>query len=252
MDATYFAQAQKVIMDVLNRVRPELMEAYGTIEYVTKDDQTVVTALDKSIEIELRDALMKFDARVGLLGEEHGQAGNTETYWLLDPIDGTEHFIRGLPGCKNLICLMDKGKPVWGLTYFFAKDELWIAQAGKGVTLNGSKVEMHWRPLERCWLEMSVDLFEQEHVEMLRALRARIAGFSIRMGFDAIASGKVDGMFNLRAGGGPWDYWPRYLMLTEAGAKMANIGKDDYDFEDKNFLVAHAKNVDALMDIATK
>ncbi len=249
MDKAYFDQAQQVIMGVLKGVRPELMEAYGTIDYVTKGDQTVVTALDKSIELDLRDALLKFDPSTGLHGEEHGQAGNKETYWLLDPIDGTEQFIRGLPGCKNLVCLMDKGKPVWGVTYFFAKDELWLAQAGKGVTMNGQKVEMRWRPLERCWLEMSVDLFDQDHVEKLRALRAQIAGFSIRMGYDAIAAGKVDGMFNLKAGGGPWDYWPRYLMLTEAGAKMANIGKDDYDFDDKDFLVAHAKNFDALMKL---
>lgn len=238
-------------MDVLQRVRPELMEAYGTIEYVTKHDQTVVTALDKSIELELRDALMKFDASVGLLGEEHGQAGNTDTYWLLDPIDGTEHFIRGLPSCKNLICLMDKGRPVWGLTYFFVKDELWLARANKGVTMNGEKIEMRWRPLNRCWLEMSVNLFDQAHVEKLRALRKQIAGFSVRLGVDALASGKVDGLYNLNAGGGPWDYWPRYLMFTEAGGKMTNIGKDGYDFDDKNFLMAHAKNFDALMNIVT-
>lgn len=238
-------------MDVLKRVRPDLMQAYGKIEYDTKSDHTVVTSLDKSIEIELRDALMKFDSSIGLLGEEHGQAGSKDTYWLLDPIDGTEQFIRGLPGCKNLVCLMDKGKPVWGVTYFFANDELWLAEAGKGTTMNGRKVEMCWRPLDRSWLEMSVDLFDQSHVDILRALRKQIAGFSIRMGYDAIAEGKVDGMVNLRAGGGPWDYWPRYLMLTEAGAKMANIGKDDYDFDDKDFLVAHAKNFDTLMSIVT-
>ncbi len=247
MDDMYFKQAEAVIMGVLKGARPELMQAYGTIDYVTKADDTVVTSLDKSLELELRDALTKFDAGVGLLGEEHGQAGNKDTYWLLDPIDGTEHFIRGLPGCKNLVCLMDKGKPVWGLTYFFAKDDLWLARAAKGATLNGDQVEMRWRPLDRCWLEMSVDLFDQEHVEKVRALRKQINGFSIRVGVDAIAAGRVDGMINLRAGGGPWDYWPRYLLFTETGAKMANLGKDDYDFDDKNFLVAHAKNFDALM-----
>lgn len=251
MDDTYFKQAETVIMEVLKRVRPELMQAYGSIEYVTKADHTVVTALDKSIEVELRDALVKFDSGVGVLGEEHGQAGNTDTYWLLDPIDGTEHFIRGMPGCKNLVCLMDKGKPVWGLSYFFAKDNLWLARAGKGATMNGETVQMRWRPLDRCWLEMSADLMNQEHVEMLRALREQIAGFSIRIGVDSIAAGNVDGLINLGAGGGPWDYWPRYLLFTETGAKMANLGKDDYDFDDKNFLVAHAKNFDALMRVVS-
>lgn len=251
MDQTYFDQAQQVVMRVLKDVRPELMASYGTIEYVTKADASVVTHLDKSIELKLRAALLDFDSSVGLLGEEHGQEGNTDTYWLLDPIDGTEHYIRGLPGCKNLVCLMDRGKPVWGLTYFFAKDELWIAHAGHGVTMNGDSVQMQWRPLDRCWLEASIDFTDMENVERLMKLRPHIAGFANRLGIDSIAAGKVDGMYNLKAGGGPWDYWPRYLMFTEAGGKMANIGKDDYDFEDKNFLMAHAKNFDALMNIVS-
>lgn len=249
MDSTYFSQAEKVIMGVLKKAQPELMEAYGTIDYTAKYDKTVVTHLDKSIELELRDALMKFDTGVGLLGEEHGQAGNKDTYWLLDPIDGTEHFIRGMPGCKNLIGLMDKGKPVWALAYFFAKDELWLAEAGKGTTMNGEKVEMRWRPLDRCWIEVTIDYSDIENVKKLMELRPKVGGFCNRLGIDNLTAGRIDGMLDLKAGGGPWDYWPRYLMFTEAGGKMTNIGKDHYDFEDKNFLMAHPKNFDALMSI---
>lgn len=251
MDKAFFAQTEAAVMQVLKDVRPELMAAYGTIDYVTKTDKTVVTHLDKSIELSLREVLLRLDPGIGLLGEEHGQEGSAKTYWLIDPIDGTEHFIRGMPGCKNLICLMDKGRPVWTLMYMFSKDELWLARAGEGATMNGQKVEMRWRPVDRCWLEMTVDLFDPENVQKLLNLRKHIAGFSIRMGVDNIAAGRIDGLLNLKAGGGPWDYWPRYLLFTETGGKMANLGKDGYDFNDKNFLVAHARNFEQLMKLVT-
>lgn len=249
MDQTFFDNAQSALMGVLSEVRPQLMEAYGTIEFDTKSDTTVVTQFDKSVELKLREALKKLDSGIGLVGEEHGQEGNPDTYWLIDPIDGTEHFIRGLPGCMNLICLMDQGRPVWGLTYFFAKDELWISRAGHGTTMNGEKVEMRWRPLDRSWIEIAPDYSDVEDLKKVMELRKHVAGFSNRLGIDNLSAGRVDGLYNKRAGGGPWDYWPRYLMFTEAGGKMTNIGKDTYDFEDPSFLMAHPRNFDTLMNI---
>lgn len=251
MDDVFFIHAERVISSVLNRVRPDLMHAYGTVAFETKKDHTVVTALDQSIEQELRLALSKLDAGIGFKGEEMGQAGSSETYWLLDPIDGTEHFIRGMPGCKNMVCLMQGGRPVWGLTYFFVKDERWIAQAGKGVTMNGQRVEMRYRPLDRCWIEVVVDYSDLESVKKLMKLRSEVAGFCNRLGIDNLTAGRTDGLIDLKAGGGPWDYWPRYLMFTEAGGKMANVGKQDYHFEDKSIVMAHPKNFDALMRIVT-
>jgi fructose-1,6-bisphosphatase/inositol monophosphatase family enzyme len=249
MDDAFFKQAEKTVMKVLRDVQPDLTKGYGAIDFVTKHDNTVVTDLDKTIEAVLREALRPLDAGIGIVGEEMPPEGNTDTHWLLDPIDGTEHFIRGLPGCKNMVCLMDHGRPVWTLMFFFAKNDVWIARAGQGATRNDEKVSMFWRPLERCWLEMSVSLNVPENVAKILKLREHINGFAIRTGDDDVAAGRIDGVINIYAGGGPWDYWPRYLLFTETGGKMANLGKDDYDFDDKNFLVAHERNFDQLMQI---
>ena len=69
--------------------------------------------------------------------------------WTLDPIDGTEQFIRGIPTCKNLFSLVDNGQPVWALMYMFVRDELWLARKGQGTFCNGTKVSMRYRPPQK-------------------------------------------------------------------------------------------------------
>lgn len=246
MDNQFFDQAQAAIMKSLKAVQPELMSLYGRIEFDTKHDKTVVTHLDKSIEADLRKVLKELDSGIGIEGEEFGIEGNRDTYWLVDPIDGTEQFIRGIPSCKNLLTLVDKGQPVWALMYMFAKDELWLARKGQGVTCNGQSIRMHYRSLNRAWIELSVNLSNPENVAKMLEIRPHIAGFTIRSDTSYLVAGKVDGALALESGGGPWDYAPRALLYEEAGGRIANIDSETYDFNDKSFLMAHERNFNKL------
>ncbi|HUP26517.1 MAG TPA: inositol monophosphatase family protein [Candidatus Limnocylindrales bacterium] len=247
MTDDFLGQAEKVIMDILQQYKPRLISAYGNIEYDTKADATVVTRLDKELEEKLRPALQALDPGVGLLGEELGQTGSTHTYWTLDPIDGTEQFIRGIPSCKNLFSLVENGQPVWALMYMFARDELWIAKKGHGTFCNGAKVQMRHRPLERAWLDLSVNLMDPENLKKILNVRPHIAGYTIMRDSTLIINGRIDGALALKTEGGPWDYAPRALLMAEAGAKITNIGLSSYDFNDHNFLVAHPDNFDQIM-----
>ncbi len=245
----FLDQAEKAITDALQAVRPELMASYGKVEFETKYDQTVVTHLDKSVEERLRETLRSLDPAIGIEGEEYGIEGNRDTYWLVDPIDGTEQFVRGIPSCKNLLALIDNGEIIWGLMYMFAKDEMWLARKGGGTTCNSELITMKHRPLNRCWLETSIDVHKPENLEAMKRARQKINGFTIMRDPGYVAAGKVDGILSLGAEGKVWDYAPRSILYTEAGARIANIGSKTYDFNNNDFLVAHADNFDELMDL---
>lgn len=245
----FLDQAEQIVMQVLRDVRPELMENYGKIDYETKYDRTVVTHLDRYVEEKLTEALLKLDAAIGIEGEEFGIQGSRKTYWTLDPIDGTEQFIRGIPTCKNLLSLVEDEQPVWALMYVFPTDELWLARKGEGLTRNGETVLREHRPLERCWLDLNVDLKNPENIQTLLRLQPHVANYTILRNTLYQIGGEADGLLALEAGGGPWDYAPRALLFTESGATIANIGSDTYDFRNNNFLMAHRDNFDQLMNL---
>ena len=249
MNNAFLDQAEKAVTGLLQAYKPKLIKAYGTAEFETKKDNTVVTLLDRELEQKLRDVLKPLNPEIGFLGEELGQEGDNNTYWLLDPIDGTEQFIRGIDSCKNLLCLVENGEPVWALMYFFVRNELWTARRGQGTFCDGQQVQMRYRPLELCWLDISVSLLNTGNLRRLLNVRPKIAGFSIMRDTSLVISGKVDGVIALETGGGPWDYAPRSLLLKEAGAKITNIGSDNYDFNNPNFLVAHPRNFDQIMQL---
>lgn len=249
MTQDFLDQAEDAIMKAIRAYRPTLMKAYGAVAYDTKGDKTVVTKLDSELEQILRNVLRGLDSSLGIEGEELGIEGNRQTYWLVDPIDGTEQFIRGIPTCKNLLTLIDNGKPVWAMMYLFARDELWLARSGKGTTKNNEPVVMQSRPLNRCWFDLSVDLSNPENMQKVLHLRSRIAGFTIMRDTTLVAEGKIDGSIGLGTGGGPWDYAPRALLFQEAGAKIANIGSQEYDFSNNNFLVTHPSHFETVMSL---
>lgn len=251
MTDDFLKNTEKSVMQVLKQLRPTLVEAFGTVGFETKYDQTVVTQLDRHVEERLRELLKTIDAGIGIEGEEYGVEGNRETYWTIDPIDGTEQFIRGIPVCQTLLCLVENHRPVWTLMYRFVSDELYLARDGQGVTCNGKAVKMAYRPLGRAWIEISTDLRKPESIEVLQRVRPHIAGYAITRDMDQLMTGKVDGMIALNTGGGPWDYAPRQLLYTEAGGRIANIGSDRYDFTNNTFVMAHERNFEELMGLVT-
>jgi len=70
---------------------------------------SVVTKLDTDVEEFVSDELTKIYPDIGFVGEEHGGNREAARFWIMDPIDGTGHFIRGLPFCTSMIALVEDG-----------------------------------------------------------------------------------------------------------------------------------------------
>jgi myo-inositol-1(or 4)-monophosphatase len=217
------------------------------VEAEIKDDNTPVTTLDTELEHLMRKALAQFDSSIGFEGEELGKSGNEETFWLLDPIDGTESFIRGLPFVRNMATLIADGQPVFAFVYNPIKDELFTAIKGGGTFKNGQPIRVSQRPLDRAWIEISAPIQLPEVMRAVLAVRRQVNAISMIREFTLICEGKVDGQLMYKSGGGPWDYAPRALLAMEAGAKVSNIGSEGYDFRNNDMLIANPVIFDDLM-----
>ena len=247
--ADFYVAAQACIEKVVREYRPTLLGAYGNIDPSIKSDATPVTEFDRELEQLLQDALANFDNSIGFEGEESGKSGNEETFWLVDPIDGTESFVRGLPFVRNMVTLISNNKPVFTFVYRPIADELFIASEGGGTFKNGVPVRVSNRPLSRAWVELSSPLMSESSVAIMQAIRPQISSFRKLGEFVHVAEGKLDATLMYEWGGGPWDCAPRGLLVSEAGGRVANVGKDSYDYRNNDVLMANPIIFDDLMKI---
>ena len=119
------------------------MPRFGAVDLHvdTKPDLTPVTDADRSVEAELRRILSSARPGDAVVGEEYG--GTTEfvgRQWVIDPIDGTKNFVRGVPVWATLIALLEDGVPVAGVVSAPALHRRWWAAAGSGGVRGGSTV----------------------------------------------------------------------------------------------------------------
>ncbi len=102
------------------------------LRITTKPDRTPVTDADRAIEQALRAALTDARRSDGVLGEEYGGAPAAGRQWIIDPIDGTTNYLRGLPVWATLIALAVDGEPVLGVVSAPALRRRWWAAVGHG------------------------------------------------------------------------------------------------------------------------
>ena len=123
------------------------LERYQSLDLVitTKPDNTPVTDADRAVETAIREALATHRPNDGLLGEEFGSdITGSKRYWIIDPIDGTKNFMRGVPTWATLIALVEVGEDgtqevVVGVASSPALSRRWFASCCQGafVTFNG-------------------------------------------------------------------------------------------------------------------
>jgi histidinol-phosphatase len=102
------------------------------LEITTKPDNSPVTDADKSVERAIIDAIASQYPSDGVVGEEFGSSGSRNRYWVIDPIDGTKNFLRGVPTWATLIALVEDEEVVVSVVSSPALYRRWYASAGGG------------------------------------------------------------------------------------------------------------------------
>jgi histidinol-phosphatase len=187
-----------------------------------KEDESEVTVADKEAEKFLRREIGRKYPDHDVVGEEYGggQSG-AGIRWILDPIDGTQAFVRGVPLYATLVGLEIEGDVKAGAVYFPALDEMLSAAEGTGCFWNGKRTKVS----EVSSLEKSIACFTQtanfergnRSGEWARIQRSVLAcrGWSDAYGHALVATGRAEIMLDPLMN--PWDCAPFIPILREAG-----------------------------------
>src|ERR1044071_6447101 len=108
----------------------------------TKPDLTPVTEADRAVEAAIRELLGRERRGDGILGEEEGASGSGRRRWIIDPIDGTRNYSRGVPVWATLIALEEDGHVVLGVVSAPALHRRWWAERGGGAHADGDVVHV--------------------------------------------------------------------------------------------------------------
>lgn len=187
-----------------------------------KGDDSPVTIADKKAEELIRSRIERVYPEHGMLGEEFGDTGGGESHrWLIDPIDGTKSFLRGVPLYGVLLALEVEGKIEVGVTYFPGVGDMVYAASGEGCYWNGRRCRVSdTARLERAFVSFTdVRSFERfGRGAAWRRLQERTyytVGWSDAYGHMLVATGRCDLMLDPIMN--PWDCGPLPVILREAG-----------------------------------
>ncbi len=189
-----------------------------------KTDDSPVTVADKKAEELIRARIEKNFPRHEILGEEFGQRDafqHASHRWIIDPIDGTKAFTRGIPLYSVLIGLEIENNVEVGVAYFPALDEMVAAATGEGCWWNGRRAQVSdVSDLSRAYVAFSDPrLFDQynrrDDWEKIKNATYHRGGWGDAYGYALIATGRAELMLDpvMEA----WDCAPFPPILSEAG-----------------------------------
>ena len=199
----------------------------GGVEVTLKPDQTPVTQADREGEQAIRAILTRAFPDWGFLGEEFGETGDRETRWIIDPIDGTKNFIRGVPFWAVLIGLEERGEVTAGVVFNPVLDEMFTARRGDGAFANGERIRV-----SDCG-EMRHAMFLHSDLGLMRKgghwdglvrlvdATSRSRGFGDYYGYGVVAEGKAE--IYVEVDLKPWDIAPMKILLEEAGGRLTDF-----------------------------
>jgi len=191
----------------------------GGLVVETKPDLTPVTEADRAVEAELRRLLAAERPDDALLGEEDGATGSGRRRWLIDPIDGTRNYTRGIPVWATLVALEDEGIVRVGAVSAPALERRWWAERGAGAFADG--VPMRVSRVERVEFAVLSFAFEGPLPEVAhRAWHAR--GFGDFWAHMLVAEGAVDGAVDAE-GIREWDLAAVQVIVEEAGGRFSDL-----------------------------
>ncbi len=185
-----------------------------------KPDRSPVTEADEAVEKRLLAYLRDRYPEAGFLGEETGSSGPAEAglRWVVDPIDGTRAFIRGIPTWSILLGLEADGEPVLGLAYMPAADDLFVAVSGEGAWGNGRPLHVSQvDSLADCAvshgaLSQFTDLQLGDLLPRLGEETYTQRGFADFDGYRQLLWGRVDAMID--PGVAPWDVCAAAVLFS--------------------------------------
>lgn len=228
-----------------------------------KSDRTHVTDADRRVESILREHLARLRPGDAILGEEFGALGDSRRQWILDPIDGTANFLRGVPNWGTLIALALDGVPIVGVVSAPALGRRWWAATGHGAwTQEGTNAGLGRAQPRRIRVSTVADLGQasvsyqsfqgwdrEGRLDRLTALNRRVwrtRAYGDVWGHMLVAEGALDAAaeFDVKA----WDIAPIVPIIREAGGAFSSADGED-GIGTGSILVSNAVLHDRMLEL---
>ena len=195
------------------------------LHVMSKPDLTPVTDADQAVEENIRRTLSRARSRDAVIGEEQGSTGHSQRRWVIDPIDGTKNFVRGVPVWATLISQVVDDEVVLGVVSAPQLQRRWWASVGNG-----------------AWTGRSLLKATQMHTSDVRRLEDASLSYSSLSGWED--SGRLDDFLSLsrrcwrtRAYG---DFWSYMLVAEGAVDRAAEPDLELYDMAALDVIVREA------------
>ncbi len=208
-----------------------------------------VTEADQASEQTIIEHLLTAFPGHGIWAEESGReygAKDSESVWIIDPLDGTTNFIHGLPIYCVSIALAVRGKVEQAVIYDPCRNDLFTATKGRGAYMNDRRLRVSKRiRLQECLISTGFPYREGDdfdtYLRMMGDMMQRTAGLrrpgAAALDLAYVAAGFTDGFFE--TGLQPWDVAAGALLITEAGGLVGNLS-GAFDFlEQKECMAAN-------------
>ncbi|MBI4346165.1 MAG: inositol monophosphatase [Elusimicrobia bacterium] len=224
---------RRTLVTALKAAGAQLKRGLGRVSFSSKGSgrANVVTPVDYAAERMILDEIGRRFPRHDFLAEERGGRSTGSDYlWVIDPLDGTLNFAHGLPLSCVSIGLVERGRAILGGVYDPFRGELFLAEAGRGASLNGRRMAVS--RVQRLSGALLVTGFPYDR-DKRAALYAGIARDFLRLAQDLrrsgsaaldlawVAAGRFDGFWEFRLS--PWDVAAGRLLVEEAGGRVSDF-----------------------------
>lgn len=239
--------AGNVILRYMNRI--------DGLNVVEKQQWDFVSEVDKLAEAEIIKELRRAYPDHAILAEESGQTGKGPLTWVIDPLDGTHNYLRGIPHFCVSIALLDKGVPIHAVVFDPLRDELYTASKGDGAYLNDRRMRVGKREnLSGAMIATGFPFRQREHLtaqlDMTRAMLSQAEDIrrsgSAALDLAYVAAGRYDGYFEI--GLKPWDMGAGVLLVHEAGGRYCDFAGRDGIPESGNIVAGNLHVAKAMVD----
>ena len=207
------------------------MNRLDSLHVVEKQRMDFASQVDRMAEAEVVTELRRAYPRHAILAQAAGAVGKGLLVWVVDPLNGTHNYLRGIPHFCVSIAMLDHGEPVYGVIYDPLRDELFTASKGDGAYLNDRRIRVSGRQDLDGALIATGFAFSQRHQldaqwRMTRALLTQTEDLrccgSAALDLAYTACGRYDGYFEF--GLKPWDMAAGCLLVREAGGAYTDLG----------------------------
>ena len=209
------------------RAAGAMLEHHGAFKVRLKAENDFVTEMDVKSENLIREMLLTACPEDEFFGEEGGGATKAAGRWIVDPIDGTANFMRGQRLYTISIAYEHDGELLAGCVYCPGTDELFLAAAGEGATLNGQPIHVSdIADLRRSLVHIGLGhrnpeiLAQTEPIffDLVHAVSDLRRSGSAAYDLCCVASGRAEAF--IEQGLNIYDYAAGYVILTEAGGRL--------------------------------